>query len=417
MKLIDTSLPVLVLQMDHYGALGAVRSLGRLGVRVYGVHPTRWPVAASSRYCRKVFELDIDRVPAQEAVDRLLEIARSIGGKALLMTTNDEGALFVARNASRLEEAFVFPRNPAQVVWSLYNKKEMYFLAKRLAIPTAETVFPESRKDVLEFCEKAQFPVMLKASDNIRVSRCAGRKMVIVRSKNELIDHYDAMEDTSNPTMMIQEYIPGEDATVWMFNGYFDENSECLFGLTGRKLHQTPVYTGMTALGICLPSPALQADTKKLVKAVGYKGILDIGFRYDKRDRVFKLLDANPRLGATFRLFVGTDGMDVARAQYLHFTAQAVPSADMCVGRKWIVEDADLVSCIRYYRDGVLTLSDWWTGYSGINECAWYAADDIVPFLRMCSMFSVRPFRKILRESARLFKSPKLEVRDAEAAR
>ena len=417
MKLIDTSLPVLVLQMDHYGALGVVRSLGRLGVRAYGVHPTRRPVAAFSRYCRKVFELDIDRVPAKEAVDRLLEIACSIGGKALLMTTTDEGALFVARNASRLEEAFVFPRNPVQVVWSLYNKKEMYFLAKRLAIPTAETVFPESREDVLEFCEKAQFPVMLKASDNICVSRRKGRKMVIVRSKNELIDQYDAMEDGSNPTMMIQEYIPGNDATVWMFNGYFDENSECLFGLTGRKLHQTPVYTGMTALGICLPSPAMQADTKKLVKAVGYKGILDIGFRYDKRERVFKLLDANPRLGATFRLFVGTDGTDVARAQYLHFTGQAVPAADMCVGRKWIVEDADLVSCIRYYRDGVLTLSDWWAGYSGINECAWYAADDIVPFLRMCSTFSVRPFRKILRESTRLFKSPKLVVRGAEAAR
>jgi D-aspartate ligase len=417
MKLIDTSLPVLVVQMDHYGALGVVRSLGRLGVRVYGVHPTRWPVAAFSRYCQKVFELNLNRVPAEESVNHLLEIAHTIGGKPLLMTTNDEGALFVARNASKLERAFVFPHNPAQVIWSLYNKKEMYFLAKRLSIPTAETVFPESRKEVLEFSERAQFPVVLKASDNISVSLRTGKKMVIAKTKDELIGEFDAMEDRSNPSLMLQEYIPGQDATVWMFNGYFDENSECLFGLTGRKLHQTPVYTGMTALGICLPSPALQADTKKLMKAVGYKGILDIGFRYDKRDRVFKLLDVNPRLGATFRLFVGTDGMDVVRAEYLHFTGQPVPPADMCVGRKWIVEDADLVSCIRYFRDGVLTLSDWRAGYSGINECAWYAADDVVPFLRMCSMFSLRPFRKILRESARLFKSPKLVVRDAEPAR
>jgi predicted ATP-grasp superfamily ATP-dependent carboligase len=241
--------------------------------------------------------------------------------------------------------------------------------------------------------------------------------MVIVRTKKELIDQYDALEDTSNPTLMIQEYIPGKDASVWMFNGYFDENSECLFGLTGRKLHQTPVYTGMTALGICLPSPAIAADTKKLVKAVGYKGILDIGFRYDKRDRVFKLLDANPRLGATFRLFVGTDGTDVALAQYMHFTGQPVPSADMCVGRKWIVEDADLVSCIQYYRHGVLSLSEWLASYAGINECAWFAADDIKPFLRMCSLFSLRPLRKILRERARFLKPPELVVHDAEAIR
>src|SRR5262245_26585505 len=116
--------------------------------------------------------------------------------------------------------------------------------------------------------------------------------------------------------------------------------------------------------------------------------ILDIGYRYDKRDRAFKLLDANPRLGATFRLFVGTDGMDVARAQYLHFTGQPVPSSEMCVGRKWLVEDADLVSCIQYHRHGVLSFAEWLASYAGVHECAWFAPDDIKPFLRMCSIFS-----------------------------
>jgi D-aspartate ligase len=326
--------------------------------------------------------------------------------------------LFVARNASRLQEAFLFPDNPVQLVWSLYNKKEMYFLAKRLSIPTAETVFPESKEDVLEFCEKAEFPVMLKASDNVCVSRRTGRKMMIARSKEELIGHYDSMEDSSNPTLMIQEYIPGSDASVWMFNGYFDENSDCLFGITGRKLHQTPVYMGMTALGICLPNPAIASATTTLVKAIGYKGILDIGYRYDKRHQVFKLLDANPRLGATFRLFVGTDGMDVTRAEYLHFTGQPVPPSEICVGRKWIVEDADLISCLQYCRHGVLTVRNWLASYAGVNECAWFAADDIKPFLRMCSMFSVKPFRKILRESRRVFKSPPdMVVHSAEAMR
>jgi D-aspartate ligase len=406
MELIDTSLPVLVLQMDHYGSLGVMRSLGRLGVPVYGVHPTRWPVAAFSKYCRKVFDLDLDTVSAERSVDSLLDIARHIGGRPLLMTTNDETALFVARNASRLQEAFVFPHNPTRTIWSLYNKKEMYFLAKRLSIPTAETVFPKSRNDVLEFCENAQFPVMLKASDNISVSRRTGKKMAIIRSKEELLRHYDAMEDSLNHSLMIQEYIPGTDATVWMFNGYFDETSDCLFGITARKLHQTPVYTGMTALGVCLPSPGIKAATKALVKAVGYKGILDIGYRYDKRIRSFKLLDANPRLGASFRLFVAENGMDVARAEYLHFTGQPVPPSRMCVGRKWIVEDADLISCIQYYRHGNLRLSDWLASYAGIQECAWFASDDIMPFLRMCSLFSVRPFRKILREGRALFKPP-----------
>ena len=412
MELRNASLPVLVLPMDHYGALGVVRSLGRLGIPVYGAHPRRRPVASFSRYCRKVFPLDLEALPTNEAVGCLGDIAGEIGGKPLLMATNDETAIFIARNAARLERYFVFPRNPIDVVWSLYNKKEMYFLARRLNIPTAETVFPESRKDVLEFCEKAQFPVMLKASDNIRVAGRTGKKMVIVRTKDELVAQYDEMEDVSHPSLMIQEYIPGKDESVWMFDGYFDEQSECLFGVTAKKLHQTPVYTGMTALGICLPNPVIEASTKMLMKAVGYRGILDIGYRYDARDSSFKLLDANPRLGATFRLFVDNNGMDVARAEYLHYTGQPIPAGSICTGRKWIVEDADPISCIQYYRDGVLTLSDWLKSYSGIQECAWFAADDVTPFLRMCSLFSLRPFRKILRMGRGLFKPPAGNVVD-----
>jgi predicted ATP-grasp superfamily ATP-dependent carboligase len=416
MERIDTSVPVLVLQMDHYGSLGVMRSLGRLGVTVYGVHPTRWPVASFSRYCRKVFPLDLDTTPTEQSVDVLMNIAESLRARPVLVATNDETALFVARNAVRLQEAFLFPHNPIPLVWSLYNKKDMYFLAKRLSIPTAETAFPESREDVLAFCEKAQFPVMLKASDNISVSRRARRKMVIARCRDELIQYYDAMEDSSNPDLMLQEYIPGNDASVWMFNGYFDRNSRCLFGLTGRKLHQTPIRTGMAALGICLPCPEVTLATHNLVKAVGYRGILDIGFRYDKSQRVFKLLDANPRIGASFRLFVGEGGMDVARAEYLHLTGQPVPTSSICVGRKWVVEDADIVSCIQYYRLGLLTFPDWLASYSGLQEGAWFAGDDILPFLRMSSTFSIRPFRKVLRKGLSVFRTPsQMGVRHANA--
>ena len=398
MKLRDTSLPVLVLQMQHHGALGIMRSLGRLGVRTYGVHSTRRPPASFSKYCRNVFELDLDHTPPAESVDRLRTIARRIGPMPLLMPTSDESALFVARNASQLQDHFLFPANPIDLVWSLYNKKAMHRLAKELSIPTPETVFPESLTDVLEFCESARFPVMLKASDNIRTARYAGKKMVKACSEDELIGLYQEMEDGSHPSLMLQEYIPGGDDTVWMLNGYFDEHSDCLFSLTGKKIHQTPVYTGMTALGVCLPNPAIESATETLVRAVGYKGILDIGYRYDARDGLYKLLDVNPRLGATFRLFVGHNGMDVARAEYLHFTGQPVPVSNLCPGRKWVLEDADLASCVRYYRDGALNLRDWLGSYRGISECAWYAADDLVPFLRTCLPFPLKALRKVFRE-------------------
>jgi len=51
---LDTTTPAVILKLDrnvmHHGGLGAIRSLGRLGVPVYGVHEDAWAPAAKSRY-------------------------------------------------------------------------------------------------------------------------------------------------------------------------------------------------------------------------------------------------------------------------------------------------------------------------------------------------------------------------------
>jgi D-aspartate ligase len=405
----DVSSPLLILRADHYSALGVMRTLGRVGVRTFAVHATSDAAAFRSRYSAGHFIWDLDTAPEAESVQFLLEAGGKLGGRPVLLATNDETALFVSRNASALGERFVFPRNSPELVRSLYDKREMHALARQLKIPTAETVFPRSRQDVVDFIRTARFPVMLKASDNIVVSRRSGKKMVITRSPEDLLSNYDAMEDSGSPALMLQEYIPGGDDSVWMFNGYFDQDSRCLFGITGRKIHQTPVYTGMTALGVCLPNAAVYEQTFRLVRETGYRGILDIGYRFDARDGTYKLLDVNPRLGATFRLFVGHNGMDVVRAQYLHLTGQHVPLSGIRIGRRWIVEDADVVSSMHYLRDRAIRFTDWIAAYRRIEEGAWFAFDDWVPFVHMAARFSAKPFRKLAQRWRR--ESPPLNHR------
>jgi predicted ATP-grasp superfamily ATP-dependent carboligase len=116
------------------------------------------------------------------------------------------------------------------------------------------------------------------------------------------------------------------------------------------------------------------------MKAIGYRGILDIGYRFDARDGQYKVLDANPRIGATFRLFVAKGGLDVARAMYLDLTGQSVPEAEPIEGRRWMVEGADVDSALQYRRDGKLTALDWATSLVGVSETAYFARDDLAPF-------------------------------------
>ena len=168
-----------------------------------------------------------------------------------------------------------------------------------------------------------------------------------------------------------------------MFNGYFNNESECLFGMTGQKIRQCPVYTGAACLAVCRRNDLVQEMTISFMKKVGYRGILDIGYRYDARDRRYKVLDVNPRIGATFRLFVGSEGLDVARALYLDLTGQEVPSWAMTEGRKWVVEDCDFVSSLRYYQDGKLGFWEWIRSFQAVEETSFLSITDRCPCSRL----------------------------------
>ena len=176
----------------------------------------------------------------------------------------------------------------------------MQELARRSGVPTAQSMVPCSKEDVQRFLETATFPVIVKATDAERLRARAGGTKFVIRSGRELLDLYAKAADREKPSLLIQEFIPGED---WMFDGYFDENSRCVFGVTGKKIRRFPVNTGVTSLGICIRNETVERTTVEFMKAIGYQGILDIGYRYDQRDGKYKVLDVNPRIGCTFRLF------------------------------------------------------------------------------------------------------------------
>jgi predicted ATP-grasp superfamily ATP-dependent carboligase len=359
--------------------LGIVRSLGRLGVPVYTVDAARWEPAFSSRYCRGRFILNGGSGPPAEVLARMLEIGQKIGGRPILIPTTDEGVIWVAEQAAALQEAYRFPFQDASLVRMLCDKSQMQDLARRSGVPTAQSVVPQSRQDVEQFIETAVFPVVVKATDAVRLRRRTGGTKFVIQTPCELLALYDKAKDRE-PNLLLQEFIPGED---WMFDGYFDRNSECMFGLTGKKLRKFPVNTGVTSLGVCLRNETVAKATAHFMKSISYHGILDIGYRYDQRDGQYKVLDVNPRIGCTFRLFTATNEMDVARALYRDMTGLPIAPAQPAEGRKWIVEDFDLCSAFQSWRANTLKLKDWVKSFRGVQEAACFAWDDPLPFLMM----------------------------------
>lgn len=400
----DTSTGVVVIGAIHHTGLGIVRSLGRLGIPVYTVDADRWCPSFVSRYCRERIVWDLNTSAPERSIGFLNEMGRQIGSRPILIPTTDRAALWLADHAADLEASFRFPQQHVSLSHALCDKKAMQSLAEQHGIPIASTVYPQSRVQLLDFVQTVQFPLIVKAADDARMRQRAGKTKFIVHSPRALLDIYERLEDPEHPNLLIQEYIPGEE---WMFNGYFDEGSQCLFGLTGRKLRTFPPYKGVTSLGVCLRNEAVKKTTEYFARAIKYRGILDIGFRRDARDGKYKVFDVNPRIGATFRLFVDECGMDVARALYLDLTDQPVTAGSCIEGRKWIVEDFDAVSAFAYTLAGDLTPVRWLSSLRGIEEMACFALDDPLPFVWMAATDVVEVWRKFRRvRAARTRRTP-----------
>jgi D-aspartate ligase len=201
----------------------------------------------------------------------------------------------------------------------------------------------------------------------------------IINSRPELLQEVDR-ETTYGPlNFVLQEYIPGDATSVWMCNAYVGHEPCRTVIFTGKKLRQVS-STGIASLAICLPNETVELQTRKFMHGLGYRGCVGIGYRYDSRDGLYKLLDVNARVSGVFRLFSGCNDMDVVRVCYLDLTDQPFPATSLNPGRKWMLED-DLFAALAAVRDGGLTLTQWLESIRGVRESHWFAADDPMPIL------------------------------------
>nr|WP_245659215.1 ATP-grasp domain-containing protein [Streptomyces ochraceiscleroticus] len=377
----------------HHGGVGAIRSLGRLGVPMYAITEDRYTPAAASRYLKGRFVWPTTgREDPERLVDGLLRIGRRLGRPAVLVPTDEEAAVLIAEHADVLGDRFLFPRTPSGLSRRLASKQGLHELCTEHGIPSPRAAFPQNQADVEDFAAQARFPVVAKNREAFqRRSRPAVNGTTRIADAAHL--RHLAKDWGPHPGVILQEYLPREEAEDWIVHAYFDGDSAALTMFTGVKVRSWPPHAGMTACAYVVDNPELADMTAQFIKRIGFSGIVDLDWRYDRRDRRYKLLDFNPRMGAQFRLFENEAGIDVVRAQHLDLTGRAVPEGEQRAGHRFVVENIDLPAWLAYRRSGYTTphVPD----RPASTELAWLAADDMKPFFTMLARF-VRPGAKHL---------------------
>jgi len=400
---IDTSTPVVVFRSENYTSLGIVRTLGRMGVKVFCIDHEPNALAMKSRYCAGRFNWNVESSSPDDTIQFLTDVACKIGQMPILIPTFDTRNIFVDKYREQLSKWFLLPQPKPCALKQLYSKQGMYELCKSENLPTAKTIFPYSMEQVLNEGHKLGFPVVVKAIDGDRLKRRTGKRLAIVQEMPELKNVYIELDEPGLRNLLLQEFIPCDVEDAWVVSAYFDIKGNCQFALTGKKLRQLPIHGGLTTLGVCAPCEPVVMSICQIIKAVGYHGIIDADFIFDKRDGLWKLLDVNPRPGANFRLLVDKHGLDVVRALYLDLTGQSVPPIEPHWGRRWVVEDMDLAAFLNHSREGSLSIRTWLGSLRGVSEFAHISIGDLQPSIsfltKLISYYTNKFINRLLQPS------------------
>lgn len=371
---------VLVLAPPRFlGPLGVMRSLSRLGIRVYGLASREPSIAGASRMCAGQLAAGRDGrpvgVPEAVVVGELLAVGRRLGEGTILLAGSDEWALFIAAHGRELAARFVFPEVPVELIDGLTSKIGLTTLAARHGLPSPKAELPDSLDEAMAAAERLRYPVVLKPL----LSRQGEESLALAADPAALRERYLAMGGPGD--VLLQEYVRGDDADIWMFNGYFDRDSRCVAAFTARRIRQQPVRMGTCSAGVCAWNEEVALLASRFLAAVGYRGVVDIDFIYDRAQGKYRVLDVNPRLGGAFRLMVDPTGLDVVRAMYLDLTGRPVPAPQPADGRKWAVEASELIAFRQYRRDHGLGVRPWLGSLRGLQETATFSWSDPGPFL------------------------------------
>jgi D-aspartate ligase len=345
---LDREVPALLVKVgrypQHHGGVGVLRTLGRRGVPVHAMVEDRFTPAAVSRYAARRFVLPTTGLEEPEVlVSALLAIGRSIGRPSVAVPTDDEAAVLLAEHADRLGAWFLLPPVPPGLPRRLADKAELHRLCLEHGVPTPHSRAPADRDELLALGEKLGYPVVLKnLAAWTRLRAPVVRHTTTVHDERELRELLAACPPGTEPSVLVQEYIPAELAEDWITHLYCGADGRQRIVLTGLKLRSWPPGAGVTTRACALPNACLERQAAEFCRRIGYRGVADLDWRFDRRDGRYKLVDFNPRTGAQFRLFETTDGVDVVRALHLDLSGRPVPDDGALKLRAYAVGQLDL---------------------------------------------------------------------------
>ena len=360
------------------GSLGVVRSLGRHGIPICFVTDNSNPIAKFSRYTNR--SLSWQGSQHENAVSDLIALADRHGMRGwVLFPAADPEVQLVAQNHAELSKLFRLVTPPWDVAeWAL-DKTLTYQRAAALGIDHPKTYQPRDRREVENL--DCRFPLVLKPavkeSKNIFTLAKAWR----VDDRAALLARYDeAVSAVGHDHIVIQELIPGGGSAQFSYAGVWDRGSP-VASLVAQRTRQYPTDFGRTSTFVeTIQNEQVEEAAGKFLSSLGYSGIAEIEFKFDARDRKYKILDVNAR-SWTWNSLGTLAGVDFPYILWRLAMGENVQRIRADSDARWMYFSRDILAAIAGVLAGTLSPADYLRSYRRPIAFATFAKDDFLPAL------------------------------------
>jgi len=313
--------PALILGAGLTG-LNVLRLLASHAVTSYGVD-ARPDLISRSRWYRPAPRL------LEETSDsgRLAEYLDSLAlARAVLMPCSDDWTLAVSGLPEEIRERYPASVPTRSSVEELVDKDRFRAVLTRLDLPRPRGLLLGDESDLAWASDAEISSGFLKPTDSQLFSSRFGSKGFWASDRHEASRRIREARD-AGVVLMLQEWIPGDASHIVQIDGFVNRHGTLVGLLARRRIRMEPPRLGNTSSSMTIPVAAVAepvAVTRKIIEAVGHRGVFSAEFKFDDRDGQFKILEINAR-PYWYIAHTAAAGLDLVWMSYLDALDLPVP--------------------------------------------------------------------------------------------
>lgn len=228
--------------------------------------------------------------------------------KILLVSSTENYIRLISNNKEKLSNMYYFNYPDNSIIDNIINKELFYKTYENSIISLPKTIYYDCSSNE-EVSTPFTYPVIVKAANVVsyrKLDFIGKNKIYKLESYEELKNTIQLIKDGGyKDTLIIQEYIPGDDSHLFDAVIYSDKNGKVKrisFAQIGLQEHAKDMVgnaaimiNGFNTFGV--DTTKIIEDIVKFSEKIGYKGFAEFDLKYDSRDNTFKVLEINARQG------------------------------------------------------------------------------------------------------------------------